>query len=497
MIEGDYLKDNRTPDFGVGAINYSLVDVPRSRTLNVPGAYLNTDQYTATATATHRFSDKVNLRGIISYQNFDNELYSAVRPASVSIAADGKWLRGLQKNKTNEDYYFTSLDFTAKRKTGSVNHTLLFGADADRYNTKAYAFAVYKNDAVSGTNKNVYDSINIFEPSTFYTRNDIPAISAERITTSPINRFGVYIQDLISVFDNFKVLAGIRYSVQNNQRATVDTLAKAAKGYINAYKNNSFSPRLGIVYQPTQATSLFASYTNTFAVNTGTDVNNVALPSSIIDQYEVGVKNDFFKGALSANLTLYRIVNSNLAQTALYLADEITPNTNSNIKELTGETTSKGAELDIMTKSIKGFSIIAGYAYNDMRYTSVNNNTVNGNIKGDRLRYNPANTGNASVFYTFSSTSPLKGFYVGAGAFYAGDRLAGRNPTNSPANTNKLMHLPDYTTFDLNAGYALNHLAVRLKISNLTNKLSYNAHDDNSINPIAPRQFAATFAYKF
>ena len=36
-----------------------------------------------------------------------------------------------------------------------------------------------------------------------------------------------------------------------------------------------------------------------------------------------------------------------------------------------------------------------------------------------------------------------------------------------------------------------------LKLSNLFNQLSYNAHDDNSINPIAPRQFVASVSYKF
>ncbi|MEO6455256.1 MAG: TonB-dependent receptor [Ginsengibacter sp.] len=496
VIEGDYLKDNRTPDFGVGAINYSFVNVPRSRTLNVPGAYLNTEQYTATATATHHLNDKVDLRGIASYQNFYNEMYSAVRPASVSISSDGKWLRGLQKSKTSEAYYFSSLDLTAKIKTGLISHTLFLGADADKYNTQAYTFATYRNNEVAGSNKNVYDSINIFDPSTFNTRNDIPFITAERITTSPVIRYGIYIQDLISVFDNLKVLAGVRYTSQNNHRAIVDTLSKATKGYINAYENDAFSPRFGIVYQPCKTTSVFASYTNTFTVNTGTDVNNQALPPSTIDQYEAGVKNDFFKGALSTNLTFYTIVNSNLAQTALFFTDG-TANTNSNIKELSGETTSKGVELDIMTKPVKGFNIIAGYSYNDMRYTEVNNNTVNGNIKGDRLRYNPATTANANVFYNFSNTSLLKGFYIGAGAFYVGNRLAGRNPTNNPGNTNKLMSLPDYTIIDINAGYALNNFAVRFKISNLINKLSYNAHDDNSINPIAPRQFAASFSYKY
>jgi iron complex outermembrane receptor protein len=59
------------------------------------------------------------------------------------------------------------------------------------------------------------------------------------------------------------------------------------------------------------------------------------------------------------------------------------------------------------------------------------------------------------------------------------------------------MPLPDYVIADMNAGYSLKNFALRLKVSNLFNKLSYNAHDDNSINPIAPRQFVGTVSYKF
>ncbi|WP_207493270.1 TonB-dependent receptor [Aridibaculum aurantiacum] len=496
LLEGDYLKDNRTPDFGSGAINYAIADVPRSRTINVPWAYLKTQQYTTTATAIHNFSESVQLRGVASYQGLGNEMFSASRPASMSIRTDGTWMRGLQKTKTDESYYFSSVDLTAKLNTGKIRHTFLIGADADKYYTQSFAFATYRNNAIASSNKNVYDSINIFDPSTFNQRNDIPVLAAERITTSPITRYGAYVQDLVALSNRWKVLAGIRYSYQKNEVATVDTLLKGTQGFIAANAADAFSPRLGVVYQPTKNISFFTSYTNTFSVNTGVDVNNQALPPSISDQFEIGMKNDLFKGAVSANLTVYQIVNSNLAQTAIYLPDGGI-NTNSNIRELTGETTSKGIELDIISRPINGFNIIAGYSFNDMRYTGVNGNTVNGNIKGDRLRYNPSHTANASVFYNFSNNSALKGLCVGAGAFYIGDRLAGRNPTNSPTNTNKLIALPDFTTLDVNIGYNQPKYAVRLKVSNLLDKLSYNAHDDNSINPIAPRQVIATVNYKF
>jgi len=497
LLEGDYLKDTRTPDYGVGAINYEIPDIPRSRFLNVPWAYNKTEQVTATATVTHKLGDRFSLRGVASYQDYNNELFSAARPnaSSQPIAADGRWIRGLQKSGTDENYYFASVDLTGSFTTGKIGHTILAGADVDHYRTRATAFRNYANPAIG--NKNIYDTVNIFDPASFNKRGDIPFVAADRITTSPILRYGAYVQDLISVLPNLKVLAGLRYSVQDNREATVDSLAKNTTGRIAGYRNSAFNPRMGIVYQPTSYMSLFASYTNSFTINTGVDVNNASLEPSIIDQVEVGIKNDFFRGALSVNLTAYRIHNSNLAQTALFLADGVTPNTNSNIRELTGATVSKGIELDIMSKPVNGFQLVAGYSYNDMRFTEVNGNTVNGNKKGDRLRYNPAHTANASLFYTFGRNTALKGFYLGAGAFYTGDRLAGRNPTNSPTNTNKLMPLPDYVTMDVNAGYHSDHFALRLKLSNLLDKLSYNAHDDNSVNPIAPRQFLATFSYKF
>lgn len=497
LVEGDYLKDERTPDYGIGAINYTIPDVPRDRFLNVGWAYNNTNQSTVTGKVTHTINEKVNIQGIVSYQDYNHELFSANRPnaSGAPVNTNGNWARGLQKTKTAEDYYFSSIDLNAKLKTGSIEHTILFGADADRYKTVATAFKTYANPAIG--NKNIYDTINIFNASGFNKRGDIPFLAEDRITTSPINRYGIYVQDLISLLPNLKLLAGVRYSYQQNARASVDTVSKNTTGYISSFKNTAFNPRLGIVYQPTRNMSLFASYTNSFSLNTGVDVNNQALAPSIIDQMETGIKNDFFRGALSVNLTVYKIVNSNFAQTALFLADGTTPNNNSNIKELSGETTSKGIELDIMTKPVHGFNLIAGYSFNDMRFTGVNGNTVNGNKNGQRLRYNPAHTANTSLFYSFDKESSLKGFQAGVGFFYVGDRLAGRNPTNSPTNTNKLMPLPDYITTDINAGYASDHFALRFKLSNLFNKLSYNAHDDNSINPIAPRQFITTLSYKF
>ena len=85
----------------------------------------------------------------------------------------------------------------------------------------------------------------------------------------------------------------------------------------------------------------------------------------MIDQYEAGVKKEFWKGVLSTNLTVYQIVNSNLAQMAQFNLDG-SVNTISTVRELTGETTSKGVEIDIIVRPIDALNIMAGYSYNNM-----------------------------------------------------------------------------------------------------------------------------------
>jgi iron complex outermembrane recepter protein len=375
------------------------------------------------------------------------------------------------------------VDLTGLFTTGNINHNVLMGFDFDQYRTKTTAYSPLVK----------YDSTNVFNPNLYVARTDIPTLNVNTITSAPINRAGVYVQDLISFSEKIKLLAGIRYSYQETG-SNVETFKKDAKtGVITSTITTSttfdgaFTPRLGLIYQPTKMMSVFGSYANSFTINTGVDVSGNALPPSFIDQAELGVKNELFRGLLSANVTVYQIVNSNLAQTSL-----ANGNTNSNIKELAGEVTSQGVEVDVKSKPFLGFSLMAGYSYNQTKYTKSNIFIV-----GSLLRYNPNHTANASVYYTFSDTK-LKGVNIGVTAMYFGERVAGRSTRLTVVNdTYKLIPLSAYTQIDLNAGYNFTKFSIRAKVSNLLNELSYNVHDDNSVNPIAPRQLSVTVGYRW
>lgn len=482
LVQGDYLYHHFTPDFGTGAINNVIANISRSTFLGANWSTATTQQTTASATLNHQFNPNWQLNVIGSYQDYNRDYYSTER---IQPDNSGDWTRPLNKSKVAEDYYSGQVNLTGKFKTGSINHTLLSGIDADRYFTATYTFNQPAN----------YDKINILDPNKYTPRTDIPAADPIKLVNSPSNRFGIYVQDLISLSDKFKVLAGLRWSYQESLPAITNDLVKNTESKAAGRKDNAFSPRLGLVYKPLQSTSFFASYANSFTVNTGTDVYGNILKPSLIDQYEVGVKNDFLKGFLSTNFTVYRIVNNNLAQTARYLADGVTVNNNSNFKEFTGQTISDGAELDITAHPIPGLDILAGYSHNFMRYTKTPG-TPGSYVTGERLTNTPSNTANASAFYTFQS-SKLQGIKIGASANYIGKRIAGWNNTIGQTQAERQVPVTGFTTVDLSLGYTYKRFTLLGKISNLSNTLNYYVHENYSVNPIAPRQFATTLSYKF
>ena len=490
VLEGDYLKHSFTPDFGIGSLdNTRIADLPRSTFLGTSWQYARTEQATTTASVKHAFNEAWQLNGSLSYQNYSRDYFSTER---IQAAANGLWKRPLGRTNTAEDYYTGQLNLTGKFTTGRLQHTLLAGMDADRYATTNYT---YKNAQAAGMGANIYDSINILDLAKHVARTDMPATERTHRIHLPVDKGGVYVQDLVKLSSKWNLLAGVRWSYVYSDRPDTTVLATGAHKTGATKYDAALSPRLGLVYKPSETTSFFVSYANSFSVNSGTDVDGKALDPSLIDQYEAGVKNEFFGGKLSANLTAYRIKNNNLAQTAPFLKDGVTPNNNTAIKALVGETTSDGVELDLAGHPIAGLDLLAGYSYNFMRYTKTPD--AKGNYKeGERLVATPAHTANGSVFYTFQSV--LKGLKLGAAAFYTGDRYGGwNNAIGQTQNYDRRIPVEGFTSIDLSAGYSFKKLSLLAKVSNLTDAYNYYVHENYSINPIAPRQVVATVSYRF
>ncbi|GEO02461.1 TonB-dependent receptor [Adhaeribacter aerolatus] len=496
LVQGDYLKNDLTPDFGIGTLASKIpISISRSAYFNTPWAYNKVEQTTASVNVNHQLNQNWKLNFVGSRQLFNRDYFSTER---IQANARGDWGRNLTRSKIAEDYYTGQVNLTGTVKTGSISHTLLVGTDAESYLNTTHTFNL----------KTAYDSINILDPTKYIARTDMPVSPIKSRTETPTYRFGTYIQDLISLSNKFKVLAGLRWSYQKLAVAKIyDVTSNEVTKSTTATTryDRAFSPRVGLVYQPRTNTSFFASYSNNFTPNTGKDVYEQNLEASIIDQYEVGVKNDLLKDKLSVNLTFYKVINNNLAQQAQFLADGTTINTDANIKELTGQTTSDGIEVDVNGSIVEGLNFLAGYSYNFMRYTKTSGE--NGSyLEGERLVSNPAHTTNATLFYTLPYTA-LKGLKVGVSGFYTGERNAGWNTAHvvkygkdgsvSRTLNYRLVPVSGFTTFDLSLGYSYKQLSFIGKLSNITNELNYYVHENYSVNPIPPRQVVTTLSYKF
>ena len=492
-LQGDYLHDDWTPDFGTAIIGKQIIDLPRNLYLGASWSTGQTKQATISSLVKHEFNSNWKLNFNVSYQDYIRTSKGTER---IQPKDDGKWERPLGQNRNEEKIASEQLSLQGNFTTGKIKHQLFTGADFENSFAEAYTFTFTKA---------TYGSGNIFNFENFDQTNGIigiPDAALDRIVKTTTNRFGVYAQDLISLTEKIKVLAGIRWSWQEAQPITTDiknNIATISDGV--KQKDVAFSPKIGLIFQPTKQTSLFASYSDSFTPNTGTTVDGKVLDPSIIKQYEVGVKNDFWKGLFSANVTLYQITNDNLAQTAEFNLDG-TPNTNTQKKVLSGETKSKGIEIDLTARPITGLSINAGYSYNDMRFTKTSG--TNGSFfVGDRLTRTPANTANMSFFYTLPN-GKFKGISFGAIGNYIGKRVGGWNnqvvihPTTFASSINdREIPLSDYATVDFSVGYNWKKFALLCKLSNITNELNYTVHENYSVNPIAPRQILTSLKYKF
>jgi len=521
-LQGDYLSADWTPDFGTGIYGKTILDLPRNEFFGALWSTANTKSSSASLLFNHDFNKNWKLNFNSSYQSYRRTQTSTAQLSTID--ANGNWKRGLTKSDGAEQIFGDQLSLQGTFNTGSVKHQIFTGVDYENSLAPSYTFGFYAPGKPADLLTTEAAAINLYtyDYSTQSTVIPYPTRTTQ-LTSTETQRFGAYFQDLVSINQYIKVLVGLRWSWQESEATTTKELIEK-KNNVNvittAYEdalpvtgakvlNKAFSPKAGLVVQPTNDLSLFASYSNSFTPNTGTTVDSKPLDPSIIDQYEVGVKKDFFRGLLTTNLTAYQITNNNLAQTAQYASDGVTQNVNTNIKELVGATKGKGVEIDITATPLEGLNIMAGYSFNETK-VSKSSGTSGSLVVGDVLARTPKNTANLSFFYKLQNGF-FKGVTFGAIGNYVGDRKGGWNDDylwteNTPSTNPKTytitirdrdIPLEGYVTVDASLGYEWRKFSILCRLSNITNELNYTVHENYSVNPIAPRQIMTSLRYKF
>jgi len=370
----DYVFDRGFPPGEV------FLDLPRDRFLFEPD--LNRaqfDSYYFGYNFEHKFNDQWRIRqgfgGLVVEGN--TEAAELANYDAPFVEADGRTLeRNVERSDELQENFSVQTELIGEFNTGSINHNLLFGIELARYKF-AYDFF----EASLG-------SIDIFDPEYGDEPGEYSPSLFEEYGTRNV---GVYLQDLIYLTPNLIVLAGGRLDFNDSfYRDTLNdtTLSERSGTY--------FSPRLGLVYQPGEDTSLYFNWANAFTPNIfgGRSRTGEAFEPERGEQFEIGIKQEFLNDRLSANLALYHITRQNVSTT-----DPEDPD----FSIQTGEQTSRGIELDVTGEILPGWNIIANYALTDA-FVSEDNDIP----EGDRLAGIPEHTASLMLAsFTDATTGEL------------------------------------------------------------------------------------------
>ncbi|MBD2727749.1 TonB-dependent siderophore receptor [Nostoc sp. FACHB-892] len=400
----------------------------------------------------HRFSENWQFRNNFnfSYLSVDqNSLFPS------ELLEDERTLeRGLYVSKFAQQTYNLDTNVVGNFKSGSLDHKLLFGIDLSR--------DISYDEGLDSLRE--LDTINIFNP--IYRRDSLGAITEVIPDTPTISEgLGIYLQDQISFSDNFKLVLGGRFDIvtQELQGETTDF-----------QQDEAFSPRVGIVYQPSEAVSLYANYSRSFQQVTDSSSNRLFIPERGT-QYEVGMKVDWTSN-LSSTLALYHITRSNVLFTDL---DD--PSGRTSLQA--GEQRSRGIELDITGEILPGWRIIGGYAYTDAIVTEDNRIP-----EENRINNVPEHAFSLWSRYDIQQGN-LQGLGFGLGLFYVGERQGDLNNTFS---------LPSYVRTDAALFYRRNNFRAALNFQNLfDNEYFETAEGDLRVFPGAPRTVKFTLGWQF
>ncbi len=465
-VEGEYLRDNRTFDRGIVAIGTAPAQIPSSRFLGEAFGRNHAEEGRAGYILQHRFDKNWTLfSGFRADLNGDEGVEAFAR----NLLADNQTLRRrYQRQATHASSYYLRNDLVGKFATGSIDHTLLTGLEIGREN----------NYFEFGSNNN-FPSINIFNPVYGFGQLDAPPTTIMRARLSAL---GAYLQDQVTLLENLKLLAGVRYDVfRINQNSN---------GQIMTPEDTAISPRFGLVYQPVRPVSLYANFTQSFLPNTGVNCfvscfskNGTLFAPERGTQYEGGIKVDIVPERLNATLAFYRLVKKNV----------LTPDPTDPIFSIqTGQQRSQGVEFDMTANVMPGWDLIATYAYTDARVTSSNDATIS---NGNRLFNVPRHASSLWSKYEFQNGS-FKGFGVGAGVFAVGER------TGDLANS---FELPGYVRADAALYYRKpevfnrTNLIAQLNIRNLFGTEYYEATQGTrtQIYPGAPITIIGSLKLEF
>jgi iron complex outermembrane receptor protein len=241
-------------------------------------------------------------------------------------------------------------------------------------------------------------------------------------------------------------------------------------------RSDHLSPRGGIVWQPIEPTSVYASYSQGFVPNVGFTRTSSQIPPELGELIEAGVKQKITR-TLDANLAVYRITQKNMTDS------DPTNTPSDNYLILLGKTRSQGIELDVNGQITDAFRVTAAAAWMRAWVVEGNSSVPSGNHLGNA----PPRTFN--LFGVYSFPGAFTGLDLGAGLYYA---------SRMYSDSSETLLMPDLLQLDSMIAYRFNpRLRMQVDMKNLTGRHNYTADWGGVINRGQPFSIYATLKASF
>lgn len=529
-----YLHQEETniPQYGVpyyknGRYNGALPGIDRSDYFgyrNIDTQEITVDQ--ATITVGHEFSDNVSLRNLTRWQSVSQKTIvgppqgtfcladgrnvtggactATYNGASVTLPTGTYLISGPRGNvrDTTSELMANQFDLMAQVTTGAIEHSLVLGASAAWEKFSLTTGNVFRN--ANGTAAYAsYPLINWANPDAVATG---PAGFAygSNVYTGPVNFFAngrqrgevtnyaVYLFDTMKL-GKFELNGGVRYE-RNEGNYQIDTSTAASvttpQGPIvtgRRFHNNAdlFSYRIGLVYKPVEAVTLYAAYGNArtpsqSAVNGGCVEATCNVDPETAKNYEIGAKAEigralFSIAAFRNERDKYKVPSNDPA-----LPDQV----------LDGHSRVDGIAVSATGNITPAWSITANYTYLEpklIRSVAVGSPDP---AAGAELQNVPNHSG--SLYTTYTLPFGLK---LGYGVTYQGSFAL-----NVPSTTSAVVYRSDdYLVHNASISYDITRdLSVLVNVKNITDELYYTRIRNNGwATPGDARSAVLTVGYRF
>lgn len=395
------------------------------------------------------------------WENKDQEINTVFAELRQRLAND--WQLQLNANYAEQNALFSG-SYQSRWTNNTLARTVYQSAhDENQAGVDAFASGPFQafgrtHELVVGASKRIYD-MTTHEYSPYNTNWPLDAGKPDFVHTGNSREVttqdGVYMTTRLSLADPLKLILGGRLDWYDYDNRDGDGDYKVTRN-VTRYA--------GLIYELDDHHSAYVSYSDIFTPQSQKSTSATPVRPIVGKNYEIGIKGEYFDGALNASLAVFRVDQENRA-VQVFVPD--CPQ--ASCYEASGEIRSQGVDIELQGALTENWQIGAGYTYARVHTLKDAANPQNVNQRFDTDI--PEHLFKLTSTYHFQG--PFKDLRVG-GTINWQSRLY--NDIDLADGSSYRLEQGAYAVTDLMAGYRVNqHLDLQLNANNIFDRKYYSA----------------------